>query len=64
VPPKASEAVEEEDSTDIMSPIDSQYQINYGSQDPYANLDGAFSNYLVDAPRPMNSSARQEDLLF
>ncbi|KIL69710.1 hypothetical protein M378DRAFT_156936 [Amanita muscaria Koide BX008] len=61
VPPKASEAEEEEDSTDIMSPVDSQYQTNYGSQDPYANLGGAFSNYLVDAPQPMSSTARQEE---
>ncbi|KAM6500559.1 Adaptin N terminal region domain containing protein [Amanita muscaria] len=63
VPPKASEA-EEEDSTDIMSPVDSQYQTNYGSQDPYANLGGAFSNYLVDAPQPMSSRARQEEDLI
>jgi len=63
VPPKASEAVEE-DSTDIMSPVDSQYETNYDSQDPYANLGGAFSNYLVDAPQPMSSAARQEEDLM
>lgn len=29
--------------------------------DPYANLDGAFSNYLPDEPRPVHN-VRQTDL--
>lgn len=38
-----------------------------GTSDPYANLDGAFGNYLVDAPHPMNvagSNLRSNDLLL
>lgn len=37
------------------------------NRDPYANLDGAFGNYLADQPRPMNAGGRQgddDDLLF
>lgn len=41
-----------------------------GATDPYSNLDGAFSNYLADQPRPMASvnhrtrEGEEEDLLF
>ncbi len=39
------------------------------ANDPYANLDGAFGNYLVDEPRPMTATAGRgrndlDDLLF
>jgi AP-2 complex subunit beta-1 len=41
-----------------------------GGPDPYSNLDGAFSNYLVDEPQPIAASNRAgrhndlDDLLF
>jgi len=37
------------------------------NDDPYSNLDSAFSNYLADEPKPMGAGAhrgRDDDLLF
>jgi AP-2 complex subunit beta-1 len=39
----------------------------HGDADPYSNLDGAFTNYVADGPRPMQDirqSGVEEDLLF
>lgn len=38
---------------------DDEYTPATGSSDPYANLDGAFGNYVADEPRP-----QQDGLLF
>ncbi|KIY50902.1 Adaptor protein complex beta subunit [Fistulina hepatica ATCC 64428] len=39
---------------------------NRAADDPYSNLDGAFSNYLADEPRPMAANAQTDlvDLLM
>lgn len=34
------------------------------NDDPYSNLDSAFSNYLADEPRPMGAGRNDDDLLF
>lgn len=35
-----------------------------GAGDPYANLDGAFGNYLADQPRPMGGRHDDDDDLL
>lgn len=35
------------------------------NDDPYSNLDSAFSNYLADEPKPMGArGGKDDDLLF
>jgi hypothetical protein len=62
-PPRPVEKDEEGDGSDEepTSPAPKR------SDDPYSNLDSAFSNYLADEPRPMGAGAhrgRDDDLLF
>ena len=65
---RAQDEVAEEDTEDASSENGRNDDDNYspqGTSDPYANLDGAFGNYLADAPHPMSgSNSRTDDLLF
>ncbi|KAF8628446.1 hypothetical protein AX15_003961 [Amanita polypyramis BW_CC] len=70
VPPKTEDGLDES-VEDAVSEHGQNDHVDYGPRgtaDPYANLGGAFSNYLVDAPQPMNvansRSRPEEDLLF
>ncbi|KAK2466955.1 hypothetical protein APHAL10511_001213 [Amanita phalloides] len=64
VPPKGSQVETAEED------YNSEHDADYGPQsteDPYADLDGAFGSYLADAPQPMNvtsSNSQPDDILF
>lgn len=62
--PQAAESKTEE-STEGDAGSDQEAETT-GADDPYANLDGAFGNYLADEPRPLGATARNDlnDLLF
>ena len=65
--PQADENRQEEPDGDAGS--DQEAEPGNAGNDPYANLDGAFGNYLADQPRPIGATDRRarndlDDLLF
>lgn len=55
-----------EESPDGDAGSDQETEPASASDDPYANLGGAFGNYLADQPRPLGAIARNDldDLLL
>lgn len=68
-PPPAPKTPEQNEGDDAGSDQDDAGRVD-SAADPYSNLDGAFSNYMADEPRPMAASSRggrpndDDDLLF
>lgn len=61
------ESAPNEPSDEIQELEDAQDNTEYEEHDPYANLDGAFSKYIPDEPRPVQNvhqTGLDDDLLL